>query len=261
MKIQVLSDLHIEQGAYDFVDAGVDLVVLAGDIHRQTEGVDWAISEIRDKPVLYVLGNHEYYSDRFPGLVDDCRSLSDGTNVKVLEREGVEFDGYRFFGATLWTDFGLYGKAGQHARYARVTMNDYRVIRNNKTGRGLEPRETIRCYNETVAKLSDFLDTGDLSRSIVITHHLPSFRSVHRSRKGDPLSAAFASRLDRLIELKGPSVWIHGHNHDCLDYTIGKTRVYSNQRGYPGEEVRMGRFDGLATIDLDAERSRFANGS
>jgi len=30
-------------------------------------------------------------------------------------------------------------------------------------------------------------------------------------------------------------LWIHGYIHRCGDYTIGKTRVLANPRGYPTE--------------------------
>jgi hypothetical protein len=47
------------------------------------------------------------------------------------------------------------------------------------------------------------------------------------------LNAAFASALDGFIKESGVPLWIHGHTHHCVDYKIGKTRVFSNQRGYP----------------------------
>jgi len=54
MNIQLLSDLHIEFGNYTFIDAGADVVVLAGDIHTKERGVSWAIENIKNKPVIYV---------------------------------------------------------------------------------------------------------------------------------------------------------------------------------------------------------------
>ncbi|MDQ8180389.1 metallophosphoesterase [Pelagicoccus sp. SDUM812005] len=260
MKIQVISDLHLERDStpFRFIDAGTELVVLAGDIHSLTLGVDWAVSAIPNKPVLYVLGNHEYYGGSFPRLIDECRAKAEGTNVTVLERDIVEYGGFRFFGATLWTDFSLYGNPGLHSRIARVAMNDYRLIRNNTTGRGLDPRDTKHCHSETLVNLIEFLESGDLSRSIVITHHLPTYCSVHQDYQGNPLSAAFASRLDSLIESEGPSVWIHGHNHQGLDYLIDRTRIFANQKGYSGEIPKGLEFDPTATIDLEAERIRYA---
>jgi hypothetical protein len=49
------------------------------------------------------------------------------------------------------------------------------------------------------------------------------------------LNTAFVSGLDDFVGESGVPLWIHGHTHHCVDYKIGKTRVFSNQRGYPGE--------------------------
>lgn len=60
MKIQILSDLHIEFYPFSMINTDSDVVVLAGDIHVGEKGVIWAMNNIRNKPVLYILGNHEY---------------------------------------------------------------------------------------------------------------------------------------------------------------------------------------------------------
>jgi len=51
-------------------------------------------------------------------------------------------------------------------------------------------------------------------------------------------SAAFASDLDSLIRASRIPLWIHGHTHYNVDYKIGATRIYSNQRGYPNAKLR-----------------------
>jgi hypothetical protein len=48
---------------------------------------------------------------------------------------------------------------------------------------------------------------------------------------GNELNLAFASNLDFLIH-PPVSLWIHGHQHDSADYTLGDTRVVCNPRGY-----------------------------
>ena len=75
----------------------------------------------------------------------------------------------------------------------------------------------------------------DPARTIVVTHHAPSFRSISRHNVGDVLSAAFASDLDLMIQASRIPLWIHGHTHHNVDYKIGATRIYSNQQGYPDE--------------------------
>ena len=59
MKLQLLSDLHLETERFDPRPApGADLLVLAGDIDATWQGfahfVGWPV------PVIFVPGNHEY---------------------------------------------------------------------------------------------------------------------------------------------------------------------------------------------------------
>jgi hypothetical protein len=58
--------------------------------------------------------------------------------------------------------------------------------------------------------------------------------------------AAFNS-LDmvEVIERHQPTLWVYGHTHECDDQTIGKTRIISNQLGYPANSnaFECGDFD------------------
>jgi predicted phosphodiesterase len=69
VKIQTLSDLHIEFQPFQLIETDADVIVLAGDIHVGEKGVKWAIANIPNKPVIYVLGNHEYYGHAYPKKV------------------------------------------------------------------------------------------------------------------------------------------------------------------------------------------------
>lgn len=67
MKIQILSDLHLEFGvssALNFDKA--DIVILAGDTHLGIKGIEWVKKYIPNKKVIYLLGNHEYYKGSYP---------------------------------------------------------------------------------------------------------------------------------------------------------------------------------------------------
>ena len=59
MKIQIVSDLHLGLAPCVIPDVGADLLILAGDIHRPVEAMNWAKS--LPMPIIYVPGNHEYY--------------------------------------------------------------------------------------------------------------------------------------------------------------------------------------------------------
>lgn len=72
MKVRVLSDLHLEFTQYQpdtLPSFGEDLVVLAGDIGEAERSIEWARRVIPDRPVVYVLGNHEFYHYAELGII------------------------------------------------------------------------------------------------------------------------------------------------------------------------------------------------
>jgi Icc-related predicted phosphoesterase len=232
LKIHILCDLHVEFG--DFVPpvGAADVVVLAGDIHIKNHGLQWILNQNFKVPVLYVLGNHEFYREKFPGLIDQLKVEAEGTNVRVLENDAVEIGGYRFFGCTLWSDMALLGDQHISSMAAADFMNDYRLIHLSKTNQRLSPGDTKAWHAKTVRKLTEFFKAGEPERSIVVTHHAPSIKSVIERYRIYPVSAAFASNMDDFIRNHQPPLWIHGHTHESFDYHIGKTRIVCNPRGY-----------------------------
>jgi Icc-related predicted phosphoesterase len=231
MRIHILSDLHLEFGPIDLPPTPADLVILAGDIHLKLNGVRWIRHQFPDTPVIYPAGNHEYYGDKLPGLLEKIRAEATGTNIHVLENESIDLGGFRFFGATLWTDMKLHGDPYIGSLEA-LQMNDYKRIRRSSDYQKLRPGDTRSLHSASVRNIEQFLNAGDPRRSVVITHHAPSMRSLPDHRKQDPVSCAYASHLDTFIELHEPLLWIHGHIHHSQDYTIGKTRILSNPRAY-----------------------------
>lgn len=144
MRIRVLSDLRREFGSVDLPPVAADVVVLAGDIDRGIKGVVWARQTFPGIPVLYVAGNHEHYDERVGRLHEKLREAEAGSNVTILENEIFEMGGYRFFGATLWTDFDLLGDrqaAMMAAGNKERGMSYFRKIRRRDTGK-LQPKHT-----------------------------------------------------------------------------------------------------------------------
>jgi hypothetical protein len=115
---------------------------------------------------------------------------------------------------------------------SRTRRPDYYMIQSNKTDQRLTPEETRTWHFHSLLKLKEFLKEGDPARSIVVTHHAPSARSIPGRYKNDALTPAFVSNLDGIILDYQPLLWIHGHIHDSFDYQIGKTRIICNPRGY-----------------------------
>lgn len=100
MKIDILSDLHLEFEGFEVEESDSDLLILAGVIHIKKKGVMWALENITGKPVLYVLGNHEFYGKAYPKHITSLKEISAGTNLKILEKDCFSLNGVNFFGCT-----------------------------------------------------------------------------------------------------------------------------------------------------------------
>lgn len=249
MKLHILSDLHLELFGFNPDAAAVDradVVVLAGDIHKGVNGISWARQTFPNKPVIYVVGNHEFYDHFWPRLNDDLREEARRHEVYFLENEAVEVGDLRFLGCTLWTDFELFGhsRKSQNMRLADAEMLDYKRI-DPRASPGekyfrLTARHTLERHQASLAWLKEELPKGDPEKTVVVTHHFPNKNSCVPKWQKDPMSSAFGSHLDAGV-LLGAGLWIHGHTHESVDYTIhseisGSTRtarVVCNPRGYP----------------------------
>ena len=227
MKIQFLSDVHLEFGDFKLPETDADVIVLAGDIHPGVVGIEWAL-ESTTKPVIYVLGNHEFYHYDYKKNLAACRKLAKGSHVHVLERNSVVLNGVRFLGCSLWTDYNLYGQADAHSQLAELGMNDYYMISNGDDN--IEASFIAGIHKKSVNWL--LKQRSHSEPLVVVSHHAPTERSLHQEPDQDPLLAAYASELSPLIQKLDPKLWIHGHLHFNSDYFVGSTRVMANPRGY-----------------------------
>ncbi len=242
MRIRVMSDLHLEfyedpQACGIFGDVACDVVVLAGDIALGTRAIRWAADSFPDTPVVYVLGNHEYYGHDAAELLPRARSAAQSSGVHLLENDEVRIGGVRFLGCTLWTDFAAGGDVEGAQRIADGIISDFRSVSHR--GRRLTPRDIVLWHQESASWLRRQLDPSD--PAVVVTHFPPTLRTVNpRFGAGDALTPYFHCNLEHLMGNAVP-LWIHGHSHhsatERIDTPRGSTLVCSNQLGYPGEGV------------------------
>lgn len=249
MKIQLVSDLHMEFAPITIKNAGADVLVLSGDItvadyfKRSETSPKWALADYWrywfedvcaefDK-VIYVMGNHEHYNGRF----DDTRqTLSDALdhipNLYILDNQTLDVGDVRFVGTTLWTDFN------RDSMGAKLTvqsqLNDYHSIKRVRNGNymKLRPNDTL-FYHYDAIKLIDRV-AQEHDKVIVVGHHAPSFKSVAPKYKdAGLLNYGYYSDLERFM-FDRPSIklWTHGHIHSSSDYYIGDTHIVANPRGY-----------------------------
>jgi predicted phosphodiesterase len=234
MKLNILSDLHLGQGALPWPRNDADVVILAGDIGRPAEAVAW--SARLGKPVLYVPGNHEFYGGSIAETAAQMKALCAGTQVQVLDDDEVQLGGVRFLGSTLWTDFLLFGDGDGRAAAVEEGfrfMRDYQRIQvSEATGTLFTPLDAAALHQRHAAWLAHRLAQPHDGPTVVITHHAPSARSIHPRFAHSRLNACFVSDADALVAASGARLWVHGHTHDSFDYVIQDTRVLCNPRGY-----------------------------
>ena len=243
MRLHVLSDLHIEFQEFTPDPVEADVIICGGDVHVGKNGIRFLQKAFPSRPVIYVLGNHEFYGQKIPKLIEELKQLTTGTNVMLLENNSVEIDGLTFLGATLWTDFALYGDVRSAQMDAQASMTDFRRIRVNPTYRRFKPSDAGLRFARTIEWMTKEIERLQKKPFVMVTHHAPSPRSIPESLRGNKLNPAYVSNLDPFVELSGASLWIHGHIHLAQDYRIGNTRVVANPRGYPDEKSTGFRSD------------------
>ena len=250
MKIGLLSDLHLESP--DAVKSlklrlpDTDVLVLAGDIFTKKPKEAFGVLRVLVdgyKDVIAVAGNHEFYGTRLD--YDPIRKIYKDLGIHFLQNSSVLIDGVRFHGATLWSDFNRGNPMSKHA--AMVGMNDYRKIRFGPKYRKLHPNDTESEFYRSKNYFTRNVEKGD----VVITHHLPLYQCIEERYRNSPLNGAFASDLSDVILGNKPSLWMHGHTHNTVDFCLGSTRVVCNPRGYYGHED-TGNY-GMKIIEVDAK--------
>ncbi|WP_105382900.1 metallophosphoesterase [Neorhizobium alkalisoli] len=256
MKAWIVSDLHATHADLSSVPFDIpegDICLCAGDISDFLEmSLDFLKKKIAPSmPIIAVLGNHDFYGGSIEQVLKSARRATVGTNIRILENEVIQIGDIRVIAATLWTDYEIpfdveaeQMSANERRDFAvnfcRRYMLDYREIyRSNPFSDGMPglvtSGELIQRHHESRAFIATELAKPWSGKTIVLSHHAPSPRSLLARFAGHPSNAAFASDLSEIIHRGKPDFWIHGHVHEFFDYAKGKTRVICNPRGYRQE--------------------------
>ena len=255
MKLHILSDLHLSVAGFEVPQTDADVIILAGDIARPKEAIAWASALA--KPVLYVPGNHEFYGSSIASTAQEMKRLCSGTDIQVLDDDAVVIGGVRFLGSTLWTDFQLFGegeKREEAVSQALSFIRDFsRIQMDDASGAVFTPDLSFVEFTRHANWLEDQLAASFEGKTVVITHHAPSPKSIHPRFEGSPFNACFVSDAERLIDGRRAVLWIHGHTHDSYDYVVNGTRVVCNPRGYAKGGVNENpHFDPALVIEVDS---------
>lgn len=240
MKIQLVSDLHLEFKANrewlrnnPIIPKG-ELLLIAGDTFclESRKDADFFYEQIAKdfKQVISVMGNHEFYGSTLD-FVYPSYNEKISHNLLCLNNQVFYFNDLRVIVSILWSYVPHYwAKAVEHG------LNDYHYIRR-ASPQGyphiIRVADTNEYHNISVAFIEDELSKHFTGKTILLTHHLPSYSCISEDFKGSPLNAGFASGLDDLIE-RNPQIlyWFCGHSHDFSSVKIHNTIVVRNPLGY-----------------------------
>ena len=270
MKIQLLSDLHLEAHPQFAPSpaAHADLLVLAGDVGSYQGGslltdADFGLARFSPLhgwpvPVVFVPGNHEYDGQDFDAAHARLREACERLGIHFLERGVLTWSELRpaqspldarvrFVGTTLWSDFdALLPAGGSESVRLKARDKAFRAanfyLRKAGMRRHAQPMlaEQIRehalsCQHWLRAALAQPFE----GVTVVITHFAPSLLSADPRYGLAPGTAGFCNALDDL--LPQADLWLHGHLHCASDYRLHGCRVVSNPLGYArkGEQANF----------------------
>jgi len=223
-------------------DNDADIIVAAGDIGVGAQGLDWL--KALNKPVIYIAGNHEFYTQEYQQTLQSLRRQCAGSNVHFLENDCFIFQGVRFLGCTLWAD--LFVDGDKKAEALGKTLNDFRKIQFAQ--KSFDTVQFSQLHQDSKAWLEQELAQPFSGQTVVITHHAPSFWSWKDGAQALK-KLAYCNDLKSLLHEYEIAVWFHGHVHTPGDYRIAGARILCNPRGYFGKKMVPG-FDQNRMVEI-----------
>ncbi|KAG6876118.1 hypothetical protein C0992_000914 [Termitomyces sp. T32_za158] len=207
MKIQILSDLHLEIErtsstpgcefySYD-IPVRAENLALLGDIGWTVDDrlFEWLEVQLKlFKTVFFVSGNHD---------------------LTIL-------------GCTLWSALNP-----DDLDILSWSLTDFRRINSFNPDAYVDLHKAdLAWLNSTIASIA----RDEPERHIVVfTHHAPTKDGTGDPKFNDgPTDSAFVTELtgEECWESRKIKLWAFGHTHWCCDFDRNGIRVYANQRGY-----------------------------
>jgi len=232
LRIAIISDLHLEMRndkhaiirLLDKCMVDADYLFIAGDVvsgrYLPIIFPDFmgALCS-KYKGVFYVAGNHEYWWSSFKeikSLLNDIQVQI--PNLYILDNEMCYCDGVTIYGGTLWFERSLKSEA------YRPNWPDFAYCSD-----GYE-----NIYFKSAEFRANFPEADVEPVDIVLTHHMPSNKSIAPYWKGQATNCYFVNPVEDLVEKA--KLWIHGHTHTKFDYKHENCRVVCNPLGSPSEQ-------------------------
>ncbi len=200
MRVAATADLHFTPQRYGAlrdqlgrVREEADVLAIAGDLTNfgqpeEMEPLLNALVRLRI-PVIAVLGNHDYESDK---QADLARMMTDA-GVKVLDGSAYERDGVGFAGTKGFV--GGFGR-GMLTAFGEVEIKNF-----------------VRAGMDEALKLERAMSQLRTAKRVVILHYSPIAATVS-GEAPEIYPFLGSSRLAEVIDRHGADLVLHGHAHN-----------------------------------------------
>lgn len=234
--ISIISDIHLPNNKIELEFNNEiyksDIIILAGDIYKGIESIEWARRIFPKQILLFVPGNHEYYGYNIDELKIAMNIAGKKYGVNVLDNSMYIHNDIIFIGSTLWTDFKYNCNNIEQTfnlAYAQKNVHDYyHIYKNINEKIKILSTDILNLHNEAIEYLNFILSKKLVGKIVVITHHAPHDKGIHSKYRKDEDKVYFASNLENLIKKYKPLLWVHGHTHIRKTYFIGQTQIITN---------------------------------
>lgn len=184
-------------------------------------------------PVIYVPRNHEFYRRGIRAALVEMQE-SAAPNVRIVDNRGIKMKDVRFVGATLWTDFMVYGPGEGIVAQMLAQKITPKFSCVTLGGHRLTPAGPVALRVISRNRLEAALHMGNPERTGAGTRYAPCEQSMARRFRGsleNTLNPASASRLGSLLGRSG--LRVHEHPYGSLDARINEAHVLCTLKGTP----------------------------
>lgn len=235
-KIAWISDLHFERHShlelFEYFD-DADVLIIAGDLHVSAENVVMALKKIRaiiSAVIVYVPGNHEYYSSTIKyedSIFDMFRDNLMQKDIFILNPGKVSINGINFIGAPCWPDNSFH----PISKYFFPQYNDFEYIKDFEYKHAELGKRDIEFISKSLTLEEP---------NIIVSHWLPLPSCISLRYISDRYNPCFANDFRKYIDKWSKvgydiKLWVHGHSHDELDVEYNGIRYVRNPLGYSHE--------------------------
>lgn len=236
-KFQYISDIHLEYFGNRKIPNIIpkcDTLLLLGDIgNPRINNYKIFLDDISKKfnKVFLISGNHEYWNllehnikmniNEIDNLINDITFKYN--NIIYLNNSKYLLDKtVNIIGCTLWSNIPNY----KYDECIKVIGDFENIYYNNKK---ITPNMINKMHNISKKYIIDNIDKNKIN--IILTHHCPSYKFLHKKFMNNKYNYAFVSELDYII--KPPiKVWLSGHSHGNTFNIINGVICGINAYGY-----------------------------